>query len=84
IIPVYYIVITSLKTQSGYFGQNPLAPPSSPTLENYQLVLDSDFARYFLNSVIVTAGSVIPTVLVSFMAAFAIVRGKGRFLKLVN
>ncbi len=84
IIPIYYIVITSLKTQSGYFGQNPLAPPSSPTLENYQLVLDSDFARYFLNSVIVTAGSVIPTVLVSFMAAFAIVRGKGRFLKLVN
>ncbi|MFI2564498.1 carbohydrate ABC transporter permease [Paenarthrobacter sp. NPDC018779] len=84
IIPVYYIVITSLKTSEGYFGQNPLAPPTSPTFENYQLVLESDFARYFMNSVMVTLGAVVPTVLISFMAAFAIVRGRGRFLKLVN
>ncbi|HEU4668579.1 MAG TPA: carbohydrate ABC transporter permease [Arthrobacter sp.] len=84
IIPVYYVVITSLKTQEGYFGQNPLAVPTSPTLENYQLVIEADFAKYFLNSTIVTLGAVIPTVLISFMAAFAIVRGKGRFLKLVN
>lgn len=84
IIPVYYVVITSLKTQEGYFGQNPLALPTSPTLENYQLVLEADFAKYFMNSTIVTLGAVIPTVLISFMAAFAIVRGKGKFLKLVN
>ncbi|MEE9097970.1 carbohydrate ABC transporter permease [Pseudarthrobacter phenanthrenivorans] len=84
ILPVYYVVITSLKTQAGYFGQNPLALPTSPTLENYQMVLEADFATYFINSAIVTLGSVIPTVLVSFMASFAIVRGAGRFLKLVN
>ncbi|QCO98298.1 carbohydrate ABC transporter permease [Arthrobacter sp. 24S4-2] len=84
ILPVYYIVITSLKTQAGYFGQNPLALPTSPTLENYQMVLEADFATYFMNSAIVTLGSVIPTVLISFMASFAIVRGSGRFLKLVN
>ena len=84
ILPVYYVVITSLKTQAGYFGQNPLALPTSPTLENYQMVLEADFATYFMNSAIVTLGSVIPTVLVSFMASFAIVRGSGRFLKLVN
>ncbi|UVJ41545.1 carbohydrate ABC transporter permease [Arthrobacter sp. CJ23] len=84
IVPVYYIVITSLKTSEGYFGQNPLAPPTAPTLENYQLVLEANFAAYFMNSVIVTLGSVIPTVLISFMAAFAIVRGHGRYLKFVN
>ncbi|MDQ0675045.1 MULTISPECIES: carbohydrate ABC transporter permease [Micrococcaceae] len=84
ILPVYYVVITSLKTQAGYFGQNPLAVPTSPTLENYQMVLEADFATYFMNSAIVTLGSVIPTVLISFMASFAIVRGSGRFLKLVN
>lgn len=33
IIPVYYVVITSLKTQAGYFGQNPLALPTEPTLK---------------------------------------------------
>ncbi|MDP9887485.1 carbohydrate ABC transporter permease [Pseudarthrobacter enclensis] len=84
ILPVYYVVITSLKTQAGYFGQNPLALPTSPTLENYQMVLEADFAQYFMNSAIVTLGSVIPTVLISFMASFAIVRGAGRFLRLVN
>lgn len=84
IVPIYYIVITSLKTSEGYFGQNPLAPPAAPTLENYQLVLEANFTTYFMNSVIVTLGSVIPTVLISFMAAFAIVRGRGRYLKFVN
>jgi raffinose/stachyose/melibiose transport system permease protein len=84
IIPIYYVVITSLKTQAGYFGQNPLAPPLSPTLENYVMVLEADFARYFLNSAIITIGAVVPTLAVSFMAAFAIVRGNGRFLKGVN
>lgn len=84
IIPIYYIVITSLKTQAGYFGQNPLALPSSPTLENYRMVLAADFTRYFVNSVLITVGAVVPTLVISFMASFAIVRGTGRFLKGVN
>ncbi|MFC8040629.1 carbohydrate ABC transporter permease [Paenarthrobacter sp. NPDC057355] len=84
ILPVYYIVITSLKTSEGYFGQNPLAPPTAPTLENYKMVLEANFSTYFMNSVIVTLGSVVPTVLIAFMAAFAIVRGHGRYLKFVN
>ena len=84
IIPIYYIVITSLKTSEGYFGQNPMALPASPTLENYQLVLEANFSTYFMNSVMVTLGSVIPTVLICFMAAFATARGRGRYLKFVN
>lgn len=84
IIPVYYIVVTSFKTQAGYFSQNPLAIPSEPTLENYKMVIANDFGRYFMNSVIVTLGATVPAVGFSFMAAFAIVRGKGRFLKGVN
>ncbi|MCP2030744.1 raffinose/stachyose/melibiose transport system permease protein [Okibacterium sp. HSC-33S16] len=84
IIPIYYVVITSLKTQANYFAQNPLAIPTEPTLHNYVMVLEADFARYFLNSAIITLGAVVPTLIVSFMAAFAIVRGRGRFLKGVN
>lgn len=84
IIPIYYVVITSFKTQGGYFAQNPLAIPTEPTLDNYVMVLEADFARYFLNSVIITVGAVVPTLAVSFMAAFAIVRGNGKFLKGVN
>ncbi|WP_337059950.1 carbohydrate ABC transporter permease [Kineococcus sp. G2] len=85
IVPIYWIVVTSFKPQAEYFRSNPLALPSEPTLAAYQQVIESDIARYFLNSVIVTVGSVVPAVLMSFMAAFAIVRGGGgKFLKAVN
>jgi raffinose/stachyose/melibiose transport system permease protein len=70
-------VITSLKTQSNYFQTNPFAPPTEPTLDNYKLVIENDFIRYFVNSTIVTLGAVVPAVLVSFMAAYAIVRAAG-------
>jgi raffinose/stachyose/melibiose transport system permease protein len=85
-LPIYWIVITSLKAQSSYFASNPLAPPTEPTLDNYQLVIESEFARYFLNSVIVTLGSVVPAVLISFMASYAIVRAaqRSRFLQAAN
>jgi raffinose/stachyose/melibiose transport system permease protein len=85
VVPLYWIVITSFKTRANYFATNPLAPPSSPTMENYRFVLEQDFARYFVNSVIVTLGAVVPAVAVSFMAAYAIVRaGEGRFLRTTN
>ncbi|HEX8509700.1 MAG TPA: carbohydrate ABC transporter permease [Propionibacteriaceae bacterium] len=84
LVPIYWIVITSFKSQDLYFGTNPLAPPTAPTMENYLLVVQSDFPRYFLNSVVVTLGAIIPAVLISFLAAFAIVRGSGRVLTAIN
>jgi raffinose/stachyose/melibiose transport system permease protein len=85
-LPIYWIVITSFKARSTYFATNPLVPPSEPTLANYQLVVESDFARYFANSVIVTLGAVVPAVLISFMASYAIVRAahRSRFLRATN
>jgi raffinose/stachyose/melibiose transport system permease protein len=84
-LPIYWIVITSLKDQSNYYLTNPLAPPSHPSFANYKLVIQSDVARYFLNSVIVTLGAVVPAVAISFMAAYAIVRGAGnRWLRSMN
>jgi len=84
ILPVYYVVVTSLKDQASYFTENPLALPSSPTLDNYRLVLQNDFVRYFVNSVIVTVGTVLPVLVICFMASYAIVRGHGRLLRLTN
>jgi raffinose/stachyose/melibiose transport system permease protein len=84
IIPIYYVVITSFKNQAGFFTSNPMLPATEPTLDNYQLVLENDFVRYFTNSLIVTLGTVLPALLVSFMAAYAIVRGRSRFLSLTN
>ncbi|CAM5729293.1 Xylobiose transport system permease protein OS=Streptomyces albaduncus OX=68172 GN=FHS32_002427 PE=3 SV=1 [Streptomyces griseoloalbus] len=84
-MPLYWTLITSLKDRSRYYASNPLAPTGDPTLENYRLVIESDFLQYFVNSVVVTAGAVIPAVLVSFMAAYAIVRGwRMRMLRAMN
>src|SRR3954447_19419822 len=69
IIPIYRIAITSFNSQDTYFSGNPLAPPNSPTVENYRFVLESGFARDFVNSVIVTVGAIVPALLISFMAA---------------
>ncbi|MEU8272039.1 carbohydrate ABC transporter permease [Sphaerisporangium sp. NPDC049002] len=85
IVPIYWIAITSFKAQSTYYATNPLAPPTEPTLANYKLVIESDFPLYFLNSLIVTVGAVVPAVAFAFMAAYAIVRGGAhRFLRGVN
>ncbi|MEU4291419.1 carbohydrate ABC transporter permease [Kribbella sp. NPDC026596] len=77
IIPLYWIVITSFKDQSAFFSQNPFALPNAPTWENYKLVIQNDFPRYFLNSVIITVGTIVPAVAISFMASYAIIRGVG-------
>src|SRR4051812_10209193 len=74
LIPLYWIVITSFKAQSDYYQQNAFAPPSHPTLANYRLVIENDFLHYFVNSVVVTVGTTLPTVVLSLMAAYAIVR----------
>lgn len=84
-LPLYWIVITSFKTQANYFVSNPLKPPTDLTFENYKLVIEAHFVRYFFNSVVVTAGATIPAVLFSLMAAYAIVRGAtNRWLKGIN
>ncbi|MBO3745284.1 carbohydrate ABC transporter permease [Streptosporangiaceae bacterium NEAU-GS5] len=86
IIPIYWIVITSVKLQADYYTTNPMVPPGDLTFDNYKQVIDAGFIQYFVNSLIVTLGAVIPAVLFSFMAAYAIVRSAStsRFLRVVN
>ncbi|MFH8467878.1 carbohydrate ABC transporter permease [Streptomyces sp. NPDC017991] len=85
VVPLYWTLITSFKAQNRYYASNPLVPTGDPTLENYRLVIESDFLRYLTNSVVVAAGAVVPAVLFSFMAAYAIVRGwRMRTLRAVN
>ncbi|MEW2419538.1 carbohydrate ABC transporter permease [Streptomyces nigra] len=84
-VPLYWTLITSFKARTRYYASNPLVPSTDPTLENYRLVIESDFLQYFLNSVVVTVGAVVLAVVVSFMAAYAIVRGwRMRVLRAMN
>ncbi len=78
ILPVYAIVVTSLRPQSDYYSENPLSWPSNPSIDAYTRVLQNDFLRYFGNSVIVTAASVVVILAVSLMASYVVVRSRRR------
>ncbi|WP_199043228.1 carbohydrate ABC transporter permease [Glycomyces salinus] len=79
ILPIYYIFITSLRPREDYYSENPLSWPSNATLDAYVRVLENDFVRFFLNSVVVTACAVAVTLAVSLMAAYVVVRNRNRF-----
>jgi len=79
IIPLYWVVVTSLRSQAGFFGSSQLALPNPLTFGSYHLVLSSQFGTYLRNSVIVTAAAVLMVLLVAVMASHGIVRsGKHR------
>lgn len=79
VVPIYYVVVTSLRRQADYYVENPLSLPGSPTLAAYAEVFANDFWTYFLNSVIVTVAAVAATLLVAFMAAYVVVRSRTAF-----
>lgn len=79
--PIFYMFITSLRSQAGYFAGNPWLPPLQPTLENYTNVLGNGFWLYLINSVFVTVISVILIVIVALLAAYAICRIHNRYTR---
>ena len=81
--PVLYILLTSLRSQAGFFSESPWLPPSQPTLSNYTNVLNNGFDLYVVNSLFVTVISIVLILLVSLLAAYAIVRLKSRFVQVV-
>lgn len=81
LVPVYYVVITSITDQGSYYTRNPLAPPTDPTFDSYALVLKSGFGKYFANSLIVTVITVAVTTFICLLAAYAIVRSRRRVVR---
>lgn len=76
LLPIYFVIITSVKSISTYFGSNPVLPTTPLALQNYKDVIEADFGTYLGNSVIVAVGTVIPLVIMSFMVSFSIVQGR--------
>ena len=80
--PVYYMFITSLRTQAGFLSGSLWLPSSNPTLENYLSVIGNGIGLYFLNSAFVMVISVALIVAVSLLAAYAIARIRSRVVQL--
>ncbi|QPL05074.1 MULTISPECIES: carbohydrate ABC transporter permease [Actinomyces] len=79
VVPIYYIIVTSLRSQADYYIENPLALPSNPTLRAYITVFENNFWMYFANSVLVTGATVAVVLVIAFMASYVIVRSRTRF-----
>lgn len=77
LVPLTVVVFTSVKTtEQTYAG--PFAPPTDPTLGNYAELLEGGrLTTNLMNSVIVTAASVVITLVVSTLAAYGISRIHG-------
>jgi ABC-type glycerol-3-phosphate transport system permease component len=85
--PLFWMLITAFKTQSTYLA-NPYSLPWPPALENLlQALRGGRFARWFLNSVVITTGSTAAVVFISCLAAFVFAkmrfRGSTTYLNLV-
>jgi len=80
VIPMLWMLSTSLKTQFGALQQPPRWIPENPTLAQYRLLLSPfndvgrDFLRYLLNSLWVSTATTVLGVLVAVPAAYAFSR----------
>jgi raffinose/stachyose/melibiose transport system permease protein len=74
LFPIYMIIMNSFKERNAIFGA-PFQLPNAETfsLVGYETVLQrADFATNFMNSIIVTAVSLVLTLLIGAMAAYAL------------
>lgn len=81
-VPFIYMVINSFKGRFEILTSGVFSLPESWYPANYIEVLTGGFWRYFMNSVIVLAVSLILLLLVSALAAYPLARFQFRFSKL--
>ncbi|HLH71876.1 MAG TPA: carbohydrate ABC transporter permease [Chloroflexota bacterium] len=88
VLPFFWILSTSLKPDDAIFSITPQWIPTHPTLGHFQQLLNgTPFARYFLNSMIVSTVTAFWSVLVGICSAYAFSRyrfvGHGFWFRIV-
>lgn len=81
VFPVYWMVLTAFKPTSDIQSTTPRFLPTSVTLEHFSTAVNADgFWFFWRNSLLVTAGCVLLTLVVALGAAFSVarLRWKGR------
>ncbi len=79
LMPIYWMASTSLKPNRE-ISQDGTLYPHAPSFDNYtHLFSERQFGNYLLNSVVVTAVSVVVALAVGSLAAYAIARFRLRF-----
>ncbi len=75
LLPVYWMVNTSLKTQVEVFSSPPTFRPQHPTVQNYvALFKQRHLGAYLVNSIIIAGSAVILSLIIGSLAAYALAR----------
>jgi raffinose/stachyose/melibiose transport system permease protein len=87
--PLFWALGSSLKSDDDFFNQGLNPIPSHFMWSNYlQAWQEASFSRYFVNTLLITVGTVVVTLVVTSMAGYVLARnrfpGKGLFLGLVS
>lgn len=73
--PIYWILVTSLKTEKEIYAYPPTAWPETFTLMQYGIVFNrTRFPMFLRNSLMVALGTTIAAVVIGTLAAYAITR----------
>ena len=83
VFPIYYVFVGSFETTTQVFHQPPYLFPPTLHLENYSMAFNI-LGKHFLNSVLITIGVIILTLLMAPMAAFALAKLKIKLGKIFN
>ncbi len=83
LLPVYWIVATSLKPEREIYATPPTLIPAAPTTANYDAVLRSRFPSFLGHSLVVSGLATVLAVSIGTLAAYAITRMRFRGRSLV-
>ncbi|WP_414720402.1 carbohydrate ABC transporter permease [Streptomyces sp.] len=77
-LPLYVLVLATLRDRDAYYDEGSLSAPTGLTLDNYRTVLESDFFTYLLNTAIVTVATAAVVVVLSVCVGYTVVRTMSR------
>lgn len=84
VFPLLWAVITSFKSQKDYMA-GAFTWPTEFLISNYMTAWkEAEFSRYFLNSIVLSVGTVVLTVLMTLGSSYVIAKYKSKFFRFLD
>ncbi|WP_258534550.1 carbohydrate ABC transporter permease [Streptomyces sp. PT12] len=78
VVPLYVLIVSTIQTRQSYLENGPLSLPDDITFDAYRTVLEGDFPRYLLNTLVVTLACAAIAVTLAVTVAYSVVRTRSR------
>lgn len=83
LFPIYWMYVTSFKSLREAVQYPPTLWPAAPEFHHAEVFVQFSAARYFWNSIVITAGVTTITVLIGTGTAYALALSRNRFVEIV-